>query len=228
VTETRRLYLGEYLFMDPARTGVKKPRFGDAYMLLGPFIFAGLHVFQMSAVLGYARRDRLEALMGLLPVLRQQDPNAPVSWVAHSESVVRHYLALMKGREPTSFWDYWSATHYPPVAYPGLMDPKIRSQLQSEKVLLPNALDEVTWYAGEGLVFGAKFGPLFERLYRDLFETPQEQWRWDRARAAGVDLPPQQDLIPLDVMVRDVLVEMSAYVSRYFPELLDELDLLPP
>ena len=107
------------------------------------------------------------------------------------------------------------------------VQPRIMRDLAKEKVKFSRAIEDFTWYAGEGLAFGAKLPQLFERLWGQ-FETPVEQGRWDLARAAGLDIPAQQDVIPLTEMVRDILVEISEFASRFFPELVDALDLRSP
>jgi hypothetical protein len=193
-------HLGEHFFLAPARRNLKKDSFGERYMLLGPFIFAGLHVFTMSAVLGYARRDKLDTLMQLLPPIQfRPDANAASSKPAHFEWMVSQGLQRM-GREPTTLLDYWAHTHYPAVAPENLGDPKTQRDLVKEKVKLSRALHEVTWYEGEGLAFGANRPQLFERLYAEQFERRIEQDEWDSARAAGPDIPTQQDVIPLTEM----------------------------
>lgn len=225
MAQAHRPYLGEYFFMAPARANLKKPLFGAAYITLGPFILAGLHVFTMSAVLGYARSDKLDALMQLLPPVQfSPGADASSSVTSHFEWMEVQMLQKM-GREPTTFLDWWAHTHYPAVEPENMVDPEFARALVKEKVTLSRALEDVTWYAGEGLAFGAKLTPLFERLYREQFETSRNQKKWDLFRAFGLDIPPQQTLIPLTEMVRGLLVEISEYVSQYFPELIDALDL---
>ena len=225
MTEGHRPHLGEHFFLAPARGNLKKPLFGEEYMLLGPFIFAGLHVFTMSAVLGYARRDKLDALMQLLPPIQfRPDADAASSKAAHFEWMVLQGLQRMR-REPTTLLDYWAHTHYPAVAPENLGDPRTQRDLLKEKVKLSRAMEDVTWYAGEGLAFGAKLPQLFERLYEEQFERRVEQDAWDSARASGLDIPTQQGVIPMTEMARDILVEVSEFASRVFPELVDALDL---
>jgi len=125
MTQGYRPYLGEHFFSAPARANLKKPLFGERYMLLGPFIFGGLHVFTMSAVLGYARPDKLDALTQLLPPIQlRPDADAASSLAAHFEWIVLQNLQRMR-REPTTFLDYWAHTHYPAVAPDNIGDPRL-------------------------------------------------------------------------------------------------------
>jgi hypothetical protein len=121
--------------------------------------------------------------------------------------------------------DYWAHTHYPAIAPENLGRPRIQRDLVKERVKLSRALVDVTWYAGEGLAFGANRPQLLERLYAEQFERRIEQDEWDSAHAAGLDIATKQDVIPLIEMAREILEEVSRFVSRFFPEFVDALDL---
>lgn len=228
MTQKARIYLGDYFFIVPARANLKKPLFGEQYMHLGPFIFGGLHVFTMSAVLGYARPNKLDSLMQLLPPIHfRPDTGAASSQAAHFEWMLLQDLKKM-GREPTTFLDYWVHTHTTGFTQETMANPRIARGLAKEKVKLTRIIEQINGLAGEGLTFGATQARLFERLYHEQFEAKVEQGQWDLARAIGLDIPAQQDVIPLAEMVRDILAEMSEFVSQCFPELIDDLDLREP
>ena len=230
MTQEDRPYLGDYFFLAPARANLKKPIFGEEYMILGPFIFGGLHVFTMSAVLGYAQPNKLDALMQLLsPMAFRPDADAASSPAAHFEWMVQQNLERV-GREPTTLQDYWTNAHFGALAPENVSDPRIAHDLVNEKVKLSRIREDIHWFAGEGLAFGAKHPALFERLYHQQFEAQVDQSKRPLANIARwnglVDIPAQQ--IPLREMVKDILAEMSEFVSQFFPELMNVLDLREP
>ena len=146
--------LGLYFF-EAAQANMKKALLGGYYIHMGPFIYAGLHVSRMSALVGMRFGSRLDALMGLVPITLREGADGGPTLGGHLKWLVGQNL-LRIGREPESFIDYWAFAHYPVIA-PANLTVEAAKKLGGEKLALGIAMEQVTWYGGEGLAFGAMF-----------------------------------------------------------------------
>ncbi len=221
---------------------VKKKLLGGYELPFGPFVArAGPWLFEWGAVLGRARRDRLDMLAKVLAdegaeLAARIDP-AVRALVESGQWEKDHwtYEGLCKlasdgvrfyGREPDSFLDFWITAFAPPEA--DFRDPDKGKKLLKQKIRLAHALALADQWLLAGISFGATYPELTERLWKRAYETPEDAESQEiRAlgRQAGLDVLEEQELRPLDEMEVTVLMELTNYLEHRFPELIEPLDL---
>lgn len=196
---------------------VRKKR-GDEYWVpaAAPTVVGAL-VFQTGAVLGHARPDRSDALANLLSLTRE---NEAVTFENALRALLVNWLARMKGT-PQSLQEVWNLTQFPDV---DLTDMNTLKGLMKDEIRLGTLFDQAKWAVVYGVAFGMFHG-YFEQLWRNTFETAIDPAKWREMKAAGLDIPEQQELYPLAAATIDTLNQTAAYVRAYRPELLDPLNL---
>ncbi len=213
--------LGEFLFGRLNARVVKRSLFRSE-VSLSQVIVGGLYVFAQAAVLGRSMREKLDVLCELTGLVPSADPAVPS--LAHYLRETEARLLTEMGRDATSFHAYWTHAHYPQFALSSQGRIQVE-KLQGETVQLEDVLEDMTWYAAEGLVFGATFPDLAARMYQESFEAGIDAYRRADMQAFGLEVPNALEAERLDEMERIVLQELSEYLRRYFPEVTDLLDL---
>lgn len=217
--QTSRLTLGEHLGMGAIGPLLEKRTFGGYNVRLGPFIMRSLWMFVQGAALGRALRDRLEILVRLLvPPGHEYD-----FCVTLNEKVALRVSRY--GKEPDSFFDFWFRTQFQNLDF---LDLDALKRITKRKVRLGEMLPLLNEWLVQGIGFGAKFPELTERLWRKEYETPEDADLWAILRQAGLDIPEEQTLLPLDEMEEMVLLGVAIYVDEFMPELLEPLGLPHP
>lgn len=234
-TELYRISLAEHFSGDALGPLIKKRLFGGYEVPLWPFLSTvGYPVFLQGAVLGRARRGRLEVLAGVVveEAVREIARNVP-NFASNIESAPRQqwaYEYLRKvatdgmrhlAREPISLLDLWLGAFVPPEF--DIRNQKEVMRTITKKIRLAVALDRDDAFLLVGISFGASYPELTEQLWRADFEEDVDQDQWARARKAGVDIPEQFTIFPLEQMEREVLSKFAVYISQNFPELVTPL-----
>jgi hypothetical protein len=120
-----------------------------------------------------------------------------------------------------TFWDYVSEEISRRMGYPG--DPAfIFIEHGMEKQSTETAV-EVAWqYAEEGAALGATYPDVFRSMFeRTHALAPKEQWA--RARAAGLNLPVEQEVMSYDEIEQDENGVFIAYCEKCYPQLYEIL-----
>jgi len=79
-------------------------------------------------------------------------------------------------------------------------------------------------FGREGIAFGISFPKLTERMYRNLQENV-DMLGWSEAKAHGLAVPEEPPIITLEEGEEVILKTVAVYTNRYWPEMLDSLDL---
>jgi len=209
--------LGQYMSKDTLEPLVRKSFFGRYEVPFGPCIInVSTWLFQKGAVLGRARFDCLDVLLKIwVDTGREDEACSELCKVA--EKRLDDF-----GREPDSFAIYWWETEFSSL---NLADSNVLKHLSTKKVHLEEILPKLDYWLNSGIGFGATYPDLVRKIWIKEYETPNpEMWNLTREEY-GLDIPKEQTLLPLENMEQMVLLEVSYYVSAYFPELLEPLGL---
>ncbi|MHC4439763.1 MAG: hypothetical protein ACYS3S_20595 [Planctomycetota bacterium] len=191
---------------------VKKKLFGGYEVPLGPCISTvSTLLFQKGAILGRARFDRLNVVAKLMT-----NPGREDSLCSKLRELARKRLEDF-GKKPDSFHTFWWETEFSTLDFNYFMSIK--------KVPLEEIFSLVNHWLMSGIGFGATYPDLVKEMWIKTYETPEDQDEWARAREYGLDIPEEQNLLPLDDMEQNVLLEVSRYVYEYFPQLMEPLNL---
>ncbi len=76
----------------------------------------------------------------------------------------------------------------------------------------------------EGVGFGSSFPQLTERMYRNLHENI-DMLSWSEAAVHALALPAKPPIKTLEEGEKEILQIVAVYTNRYWPEMLDPLDL---
>lgn len=220
MTEGYQFSFGEFIFRMFSDGFIRKGMFGKASVVRGAPIFAGVIVFQTGALLGRARAEKADDLGRLLRLT--------VGPPATSMDGALNALAEgWRGRSkaaPNTLMDVWVGCEFPNI---DLTDPSVMKHLAGTDSNLEPVLKRVEWAATLGVAYGRRFPDELVQLWRQSYEQVMDRGSWDRARAAGVDLPEKQDTQPLAEAEALILRQTSAYAQSYRPELVQPLDLEP-
>ncbi len=239
--EAKRPTLAEYLGHAEIGSMVQKKTFGGYEVPLMQFLTVGLWLFLKGAILGRARRDRLEIvakmLLGLEIVANTFAqlglPGQAAREAAASEEGVFEYLRKVASdgvkyyrdhcpKEPESFLDLWLTSFSPPEV--DFRDLQKMRELAKRKIRLGVALQQADIWLLAGISFGTTFPELTERMWRQEYEKHDPE-AWAFWRRHGLDIPEKFTPLPLEEMEQQVLAEVTSYVTEYFPELVDPLSL---
>jgi hypothetical protein len=97
-------------------------------------------------------------------------------------------------------------------------------KVADEKVPLEKAEPVIKLFAVESIGFGSSFPELTEKMYRNSFENIDMD-EWADARAHGLTISEEPSMLSLEEQEEIILQMVASYVSEYYPELLDSLDL---
>ena len=216
----------------PAVTKVIKTRLlGGPYMRFHDFFLVLSHLYMIGAILGRARRSKLSILVKML-IVPGAEVNKFVKFLQESAKKRLEEFRNELGKEPDSFFEFIYFRELESAIGLSLNDcfeayaagNKKVMKAFDEKVALKEASPIITMYEEEGIGFGSVFPELTERMYRNAIEHIDMD-RWSEARSYGVTLPEKPTIISLEEQEDIVLSMVAAYVSEYYPELLDPLDL---
>ena len=218
-SQLTRFTLMQHLAREEVRRLAAKRLFGGGYYVpLLPLFWTGLWLFQKGAILGRARRDRLELLAKML---FQPGSEQNVYWVLNGLATAR---MEKYGKEPDDFVDFWVRTELPEATAGHLFDVDVLKWLSKRKMRLGEALNKVNSWVLSGIAFGATYPDLTERMWNKFGER-RDPASWAEARRAGLDLPEEDTILSLEEMGHTVLAEVADYALEYFPELVEPLGL---
>ena len=195
---------------------VEKGLFGGPYIRFSRFLELALFLFTTGVVLGRARHDRIEILARLLVAPEREGEFADFLRHVGGERMQEY------GREPESFVEFFMGTQ---LGRLGLTYPDSLLQVAKQKVPLTKEVEqEFSAFCLEGMAFGASFPELAEAIWRQTYEKRHSE-SWARARRAGLDIPEEEETIPLEETEQEVLLQVAAYAHDYCPEFIEPLGL---
>jgi len=243
----------DFLGYKPVMALAKKRLFGRPYLSFNAYCAVLASVYESAAILGRARCEKLSILEKILeaPWL---GPELMKS-LQESAKERLDAFRKERGREPHSFLEFIQVKQLentipdeklkrlPSAIYDmrqkgraggretdqvrelrqlSFKSKKVMEKLET-KVSLVGAEPGIRIFGREGIGFGSSFPELTERMYRNLHENI-DMLGLSEAGAHGLAIP-EKLLISLEEQEEEILQIVSVYTLRYWPEMLDPLDL---
>lgn len=159
---------------------------GKAYLKFGQCLALWSYFFSLGGVLGAKHASKLEAFGPAFLGVRGELGAVERFFTVVARDMSNHSLS-----QSTTLFDYVMADSMKRLGYSG--DTVDFFQKFGMEKIKPDTATEVAWqYAEEGAALGA----IYPEVLRKMFErshkmVPNENW--ERARAAGLDIPQEQD-----------------------------------
>ena len=189
-----------------------KPFFGKPYLKLGQCYALWAYFFQLGGILGAKHSAELDAF-GTAFIGARGEPGA----------VLRFFTEVAKRLVPDSvtesmtFVDYVSAEFNSRVSG-AVANSQVTPSALMEKVPRDTA-EELAWqYSTDGAALGA----IYPNMVRKMFErthAPVSKEKWDFARAAGLDISPEQILMSYEETEEAENEVFMAYCQECCPSL---------
>jgi len=230
---------------------VRKTLIGKRYIHLATSLLLLQVEYETGAVLGRARRDKLDILKKMLSIPGLNFANV----IKDSQEAGKKRLDEFKKEhmdEPETFGDfiYWplwkkaTGLTLDDLFRPSDIETRERMRKRLSKIIqnklgvkvpLEEAQPLISGFLLEGLGFGSTFPELMEKMFKNVYEKDDEEL-WRISRALGFSTPedisrrvglPTPGGRPPTLKEQEELVlgTVADYVSQYYPELLDSLDL---
>jgi len=207
-----------YLALEPTRQVLRSRLIGGPYLTFGSFLSLCAYLYENSALISRAKRDKLFVLEKILG-----RPPQPGQLVAKLKQMAKERLASFGG-SPTSFFSFIIETELKKL---GLSlsppHPKVMKAF-SEKLPFKKAALFIEMWTTEGFGFGAAFPDLTEQMYRRFHENIDKR-DWADAKAAGLSLPESPTVIRLEEQEQTALAILATYAREYHSELVEPLGL---
>jgi len=179
-------------------------------------MIASMWVFQKGAILGRAKSDRIKTLAKLVAVEGGEEKMCDF-FKSATEKRLNEY-----GEEPSSFLDFLQKTMFPGIDIGNINNLKA---LHNKKYRLGEILPRFQADVAVGIGFGALHPELVKKMWVQSYETGRDPDKWEEARRHGLDIPEKQSHLPLAEMEELVLIEISEFVRKYHPNLIEPLGL---
>lgn len=210
----------------PLSRGVaRQQRFGEPYIRLSDFYELLSFLYEWGALIGRAKRDKLSTLEKMVLT-----PDRPWSIKFLQDQAKKRLEAYRNENreEPHSFIEFIEVKELADAI--GLLalnaithgDRKARKVLD-KKIPLAEAALPIEEFGLEGIGFGSCFPTLTEIMYRTEYENITAQW--SESRAGSWANPERHPEPSVEEREKDILRGLAAYALKYYPELLDPLDL---
>jgi hypothetical protein len=229
--------LAEHLAAEQLAKLVQKKFFTGYQVPAYQFLEVGLWMFGQGGILGRARRDKLEFLAQMFvshkalqilfsPLGLPTETADNVQWVFEALRKVgsdglRYYQDSQR-KEPELLMDLWLTSFAPPEV--DFRDPNKLQELANKKLQLDQALQRLDNWLFSGIGFGANHPALLESIWKRSYETVDKK-KWAFARRAGLDISEEFSPILLHEEESRILESVAFYVKKYFPELIDALNM---
>lgn len=222
-SRTRQTRLTQHFVKEAYEMGhlIQKGLFRGHYVWFLPFLVVGGWLYETGAILGRARRDRLEILAGMLC-----EPGREEGFCEWLYDLARKRIAEYGG-EPDSFFRFFTEIELGKAGL-SLSDPRQLKRAADMKLPLEQAGTMSQLHFLEGIGFGSAFPDLTERMWRQTYE-PIKQDVWDacaEAQRYGWRIPVPEGPPPtLEQREQQVLLEVTYFAMEHFPELVEPLGL---
>ncbi len=200
-------------------------------------------IYECGAVLGRARRAKVELLELMIPLSHSRIQALHPKPVRRETSIVNSAkeaaslrldeFTTKKDREPMSFTELVDSTI---VATFFPADITVKEREKSSQLIFrrPFSLNEVYPYLRvfllEGVGVGSTFPDLTERLFGNRYQSI-DMAKWNKSkketRQQGMVFPEEPTAINLIAFERDILITIAMVSEDSYPQLLQPLDLVP-
>ena len=195
---------------------LNKPFLGKPYVKFGQCYILWACFFQLGGILGAKHSANLDAF-ALAFLGMHGDPGA----VNLAFTEVADNLVARSVGDRMTFADYVGADMINRVGYTGDVESFL---FNHEKTKIgPATAAEVAWQHARD---AAALGAIHPHAVRQMFERTHAripEGKWEQARAAGVDIPPVQDVTSYEEVERDEDELFMAYCSECCPDLYSVL-----
>lgn len=196
------------------REQAHKPLIGKRFMRYGQLMAFAPYMMQLGALLTDAHRGHLDEFIHAFLGKRSLEPGGTRRyfeqfWAEALEPRLNH---------PMSFADYVLTDQQQRLNEDGDLG-TLMLKLGTQK-LSPDAVLEYSLMMADT---GAAIAGTQPKVAREMFalqHAPRDQKSWDAARAAGVDLPPTQDIMSWDDAVDAELPLFREYCKQCCPDYL--------
>lgn len=189
----------------------QKPFLGKPFVRYGQCLFMASYFFQLGGILGGRFRDRLDdfgwAFLGM-----RGEAGAMGRFYGEVAKVMLPQLA-----ECLTISDYVSRTQSELLHFKGDRS-ELLVQQGMQKIKLDSAAHMCYNYAQGGSVLGALQPDHFKQLFEETHKKADEE-SWQRFRAAGLDIPEQQDVMTYDEVEQEENESFMAYCQQCAPSL---------
>jgi hypothetical protein len=180
-------------------------KYGQCYALWGYF-------FQLGGILGAKYSAKLDAFGPAFLGARGEPGAVKQFFTEVAKRLVTHSLS-----DSMTFYDYVSAEFISRIGYTG--DAKIFFFKHGMEKIDPKTAAELAWQYSEQ---GAALGAIYPHIVRKMFEqthavVPKDDW--EQARAAGLDIPPEQDVMSYEETEKGEDEVFMAYCQECCPNL---------
>lgn len=233
----------DFLGYKPVTTMAKKRLFGGPYLTFADYCGVLASVYESSAIVGRARSDKLSIIEKIIEAQYPRFGPEPMKELQKEAKERLDEFKKERGREPHSFLEFIQVKQIEvaiqneglkgiPKALHNILyieesvghgaleslevedlagGKRIERELFKKlmmKISLVSAEPGIRIFGREGIAFGSSFPKLTERMYRNLHEN--------------IEKPP---VITLEEEEEDILQIVAVYTARFWPELLDALEL---
>lgn len=203
---------------------VRKP-----YLLLGQLLFAEQRLFELSMLLGYRYRNRLDIFVQLFST-----PGNEASVINFLETIAKDNVDNLS-KEPAILLDVFYTPELKRLgidigdgrSLEGMRPEVILKEFQSisvRKVPADGVWQSVTMASTAGIAFGSMYPSLTEKLWINTYGKPANPERWKLARETGLNIPEVPDE---PISIRDgqdnVMPMFERFVHDFRPEMLSVL-----
>jgi len=211
------LSLMAYFGMFPVSQVIEKSLFGSPKIRLMPLLSVCQYLFEIGAIIGRARRNKLHILAKMFAVPGKEQDLASY-WQEQAQERLYSY-----GEEPGTFFDLFITTE---LATVGLRLDSSREFLKASQEKMPlKEAEPIIKLKGElGIGFGSKFPDLTEKMFRQQYERI-DIGRWSEMKKYITTLTEQPPGVTFEEREQQLLSQLAVYVNEYFPELIKPLRL---
>ena len=244
----------DFLGYGPVIALAKKGFFGSPYLTFNAYCGVLASVYESAAVLGRARYEKLSILEKMLeapwlgPELMKSSQEAakerlnefrrewgrePHSFLEFIQVVqlenaipdekLKGLFSAIYARRQKGGTGGSETDELRELKQLSFKSKKVMKKLEM-KVPLMDAEPGIRVFGREGICFGSSFPELTERMYRNLHENI-DMLGWSEAAVHALAFPESPPIITLEKREEEILQIVSVYTFRYWPEMLDSLDL---
>ena len=191
---------------------VNKPFLRKAYVKYGQCYFVWSYFFQLGGILGAKHSDNLDAFGHAFLGMHGAAGAVKTYFTEFAQSILTKTL-----NDSMTFWDYVGVESAGRMGYSGdflnfLME-------HGMEKLSPDTMEELAWqYSEQGAALGAIHPQVIKNMFNHTHsEVPKE--KWELARSAGVNIPPEQDMMTYEETEQGENEVFMEYCQQCCPEL---------
>lgn len=201
----------------------KKRLFGKDYIFLYELVAQLTQLYHVCSTLGYCYKDKIHILLELMTDHKEKIPEQ----IAVIGEMAQHNYEKMKSTT-RDFTGFVMDIEVPPlmsslhkagiIKYENVSD---FLKVSKEKIIKDYAAFYFQTIAYAALGFGLKF----PEVTKSFLSSSVDKDKWELAYKSGLDIPKEQEIVPLDIQEKDVKELIKPYIEVKRPDLLQSLNL---